>query len=92
MPKWEYYSEHWEEWEEMLGAKCMRAYRHPEGYVYGGSGYVGMPGGWVYVYPSVPTGGNNPRLLDKVCIPVECGWLEILCVMHEMRKKYGDVA
>jgi len=87
MPQWEYYSEDWEVWNETLpSGKHMSAYRHPDGYVWPAN-ITAMPGGWINVKPYADCRFGDE--LEKNMLPPECSWLEIECVMHEMRAKYG---
>ena len=87
MPSWERFDENWQRWVETFpSGKCMDCYRHPKGYQYPENDHV-MPAGWVSVkaFASAPYG----KELEKNCIERPCGWLEIECIMHEMRAKYG---
>lgn len=87
MPKWEYYSEDWQVWQEALpSGKHMSAFRHPDGYEYPYN-IPEMPGGWVNIRPHKDALFNE--VFEKNMLPRGVGWLEIECVMHEMRTKYG---
>ena len=87
MTVWIPYTDDWDEWQEKLpSGKHLSAYRHPAGYVYIRHDY--MPGGWVTVKPH--TGAAYGHEIEKHCIDRSCGWLEIECIMHEMRSKYGS--
>jgi len=87
MPQWEKITPDWEQWsEDFPSGAILRAYRHPEGYEYAPN-FEMMQGGWVIVYP--PNDTQYMHHAEKHCFPRECGWLEIECVMHEMRAKYG---
>jgi hypothetical protein len=90
MPQWEYYSDHWEVWDEPLRyRRHLRAYRHPDGYDYNSSGIIQMGGGWIYVYAKPPVRFENIIAMEEHRLERGCGWLEIECIMHEMRDKYG---
>jgi hypothetical protein len=92
MPQWGKYAEYWEIWvEDLSGGKVLRAYRHPVEFDYDACNIVHMPGGWVYVYNSFRSAIDKGAPLEEIRLECSCGWLEIECIIHEMRAKYGGL-